>query len=247
LVLRAEIRNLGRVKKVSARYIAAASQSVAAVSEVLKMCGEIFKGLVAPQQQARVERDVERCRDELRAHVVECAEKMSNMIGEIMTTRLSNLERDVDWDARGVEGLERPQDYMVELTTKIVALHDVVSSQMDRFDVADVFNRVFVLINTRIPRLYENVRPQTPQGRSRVRIDINALMSCCRRLRSVEGPGDTIDLWLEEKFGRTAPVLQPVESVADAAGGGGAAATATTTAATTTTASRGNAGRAGSQ
>ena len=141
---------------------------------------------------------------------------------------LKNVLRKLDWDAKGTEGLDKPQDYMVDLAKSIVSFHKVLSSTLHRSTVATIFEQVFELLNTQVPLLFEHVNPKTvagklydqywlgdlpvqfgvieyytnhsSTGKAHVRVDLFHLLSKLRTLRGLS-LGDQLDDWIKTKLG----------------------------------------------
>jgi vacuolar protein sorting-associated protein 54 len=202
LILGAEVKRLGRLPSIGAKHLALASQSLSVICALLPGIGRILFEAVPVQQRSRVDEERLRVQELFQNHINTISDTMAGLIGAELS-QLGDLHVRIDWDARGTEGLERAQPYMIELTDKVAKLHAVLSNHLYPDDIAEVFERVFDLCNERVPELYAKVSPKTPAGKTRVRVDVFHLLSSLRRLPRLHGPGDKLEVWLEQRFGRS--------------------------------------------
>jgi len=134
-------------------------------------------------------------------HINTINDTMAGLIGAELS-QLTDLATRVDWDARGTTGLDSAQQYMVDLCENIKKLHSVLSNHLFADDMNEVFERVFDLCNERVPELFAKVSPKTPMGKARVRMDVAHLLSTLRSLPRTHGPGDKLELWIGQRYGR---------------------------------------------
>jgi len=124
----------------------------------------------------------------------------------------------------------RPQDYMQDVVKGTRTMHAVLQQQLPPDQLRAVFAQIFAVFNDHVPRLFARVRPVTPAGRSRVRVDLNFLLSSLRRLRGCGGAaalGDTLERFVADTFGEPEQ-RQPQQPQAAGGEDGDAAATAST-------------------
>jgi len=217
LILGTEVKRNGRLNSIGAKHLALASQSLSVVDRFLPAIGAVLESTVPVQQTARVQEELGRVRELLQGHVNQINDTIAGLIGAELS-QLTDLPTRVDWDARGAEGLDRPHQYMHDLCERIVKLHTVLSNHLFADDINDVFERVFRMCNERVPELFAKVNPKTPIGKTRVRMDIAHLLSTLGRLKVLHGPGNTLELWLVQRFGKpggSAPAASAPAAQAD--------------------------------
>ena len=153
------------------------------------------------KQHARLKSELAQVRTEYNAHRELVYRKFVEVFKTLLEECCRDLSTAVNWDARGSEGLGKPQDYMTRVVRGVEAMFSVLHKHLPPEALQGVFQAVFDLVNKRLPELFDEVKPATPTGRSRVRVDVNHLLSCLRRLRGLKGPGDTLERFLMKNFG----------------------------------------------
>ena len=161
--------------------------------------------MTTTQLKGRIEEKNQRVLEALSVHASQIVNTLASLIRNELNGTMGALDKDVDWDKKGTEDLDMAQKYMKDFIEKLNKLYQVLSLQLNREDINTVFERVIVIIGQRVPELFQVVKPKTPAGKTRVRVDIINLLSTLRRLNSQSQKEiDALEKWMEERYGRDA-------------------------------------------
>ena len=202
LVLGTEACATAGLNRINAKNLALASQSVQMVRDLLPTLQRSLARTLPSKHRSGLENAMKRVGDALDTHKGRIYDKFVLLVQKLADASLSNLDTTVQWDRRGnMEMLGKPQSYMTKVIKGVNDMYKVLQKQLFHEDLVAVFERIFDIFNKGIPAWFESVNPDTPTGRSRVRVDINHLLSNLRRLRVLDGPGDAVETFVKEKYG----------------------------------------------
>ncbi len=191
----------GKLKSIKAKHLALAAQSLTVILAIIPAMDSILdKCLPQQQQQKHHHSGSSRTISIIESHRSKIFEKLVSLIDMRLMQCCQKLSTTIDWDARGTEGLGKPQQYMVNLTQGITSLHKVLNEILNKDHLQLIFNDIFKLLNTKVPELYKDVNPTTQAGKTRARVDLYQLLSSLR-IRGIQGPGNSLEEWLVEKYG----------------------------------------------
>jgi len=213
LILGTEVKTRNKLQVIGAKNLALTQQTVLAMHVLLPSIAKLACRFVIPVMQTRV-------KDELvkRIHGVftDHETALKDTLCLLITMELNRLGKpggldQVEWDKGGTAGLNAAQEYMITFASKVDRLYAVLAANLDRQSVETVFQAdkgIFATINTRIPELFEALAkpPHTPAGMMRVKVDVIYLVSALRKLKLLQGPGlgpgNTLETWVEQKYGK---------------------------------------------
>mmetsp|Transcript_33210 Transcript_33210/g.53476 ORF Transcript_33210/g.53476 Transcript_33210/m.53476 type:complete len:1127 (+) Transcript_33210:408-3788(+) len=197
-----------KLARISTKNLALASQALSIVLALEPYMRKLLLGCLSTNSHykknaSRIEVELDTVSNEYKAHRHEIFAKFTELVERLLEECCQNRMNKVDWDARNSTNLGKPHDYMTELTEKTKTVFVLLNRYLSSDQVQMVFEDIFSLFNRRIPELYAVVEPKTPTGRSRVRIDINHLISSLRRLRGLKGLGDSLEKFVMQKYSNT--------------------------------------------
>jgi len=208
-----------RLKRITAKNLAMASL---AITIVLELMPPMFAALIASLPNAskhfeRNQRDVRNQFEQLEAEYTEHRHKIFEKIVHILSEHLHeccNPEKlsEINWDSPSQ--MDQPEEYMLRLTEGIKKVHKVLGSNLPPEQLHHVFQLVFALFNSKIPELYDDVRPSSSVGNVKVYIDLNQLSRCLHMLPGTSGMGSELDEFIKERF----PTSRTVRSIEMAKG-----------------------------
>ena len=68
----------------------------------------------------------------------------------------------------------------------VTTMHKVLQPQLPQEQLKEVYSRICELLNTKVPKHFEDVSPATPAGQQRVVDDVVHLATTLSRLRAVQ-------------------------------------------------------------
>lgn len=201
ILLTEATKGSGKLKSIKAKHLALAAQSLSVILAIIPAIDSILdKCLPQQQQQKHHHSGSSRTVNIIENHRSKIFDKLVSLIDMRLMQCCQKLSATIDWDARGTEGLGKPQKYMLDLTQGITSLHKVLNEILNKDHLQLIFNDIFKLLNTKVPELYKDVNPTTQAGKTRARVDLYQLLSSMR-IRGIQGPGNSLEEWLVEKYG----------------------------------------------
>ena len=205
-VLGGGAKTAGKISSTGAKHLSLALQTAAVLRRVMPLVVAVAQEQVPPVSRERFHADMARLNSQLDDHITQLIRTISSLIENSVKSPTGAFRReinDINWDLSAVVGLDEPQPYMKALTENISRLNTVLQANLDPVTIREVYLRLFHVLNSEIPAAFENVRPQTPAGRARIRVDVSHLLSTMRRIQ-VDGVGDALEVWLESRVGARA-------------------------------------------
>jgi len=209
LVLHAEATRTAGLKQISTRNLALASQALSIIIALIPSLEQLLTNSLIQKSKhygkdkRRIELELEQLMLEFQSHRQKIFHKFTQMLEILLLSNECCGAKllQINWDARNSENLGKPHDYIVKVSVGLQKMHALLQKYLleDQLDL--VFQDVFQLFNQRIPEIYSKVEPKTATGRTKVRIDINHLISALRRLRGTSGPGDSLEKYVMDNFG----------------------------------------------
>jgi len=200
LVLGAQaIQSAARLKSISAKHLAIASQSLGFVIALLP---HIRAALLAqiPTKHQLLLTELDRVSQEFVEHHGQIATKFVSIVGDFVDQSAAKL-RQVDWDH--FQGLQC--EYFEEIQRNVNALHRVLLTVLPPVQVQDVFSRIFALLNRKIPNHFDEIMPNTQAGKQRILDEITHLVTAFSRLKQIDSSilTESLEATFRKKFMRS--------------------------------------------
>jgi vacuolar protein sorting-associated protein 54 len=196
LVLGAQaIQSAARLQSIAAKHLAIMAQCLSffrAVFPHLRVA--LLAQLPGEQHSAMIE--IDRVSHSMTDHHSKVLSKFVSIVGDFVDSSAVKL-RQLDWDRSSSNC-----DYFDEVLRNVTAMHRVLQSYLPPDQMRDVFTRIFILLNSKIPSHFDEILPSTQTGRQRIVDEIGHLGGNLARLKHTDGSALTIDETFRKKFER---------------------------------------------
>lgn len=186
LVLGAGAMQIARLKSISARHLALASQSLDLTMTLIPHIKAALAAHFTDRQKLLLE-EFDRVLRDYAEHNEKIFSKFTSIVeDQIMKRFLENIHADVDYDAASLSVPSPPMRGIKDSTLK---LHGVLHPVLSGPQMKDVMTRVFDMFTQKLPECFKQVQPKTPAGKRRVVEDISAFVSSFSEIHGVEFDG----------------------------------------------------------
>jgi vacuolar protein sorting-associated protein 54 len=192
LVLGAQaIQSAARLKSISARHLAITAQSIDFLSSLLPHIRTAILAQLSPKHHIQLQ-ECDRISTELLDHHSAIVAKFVSIVSDFMDSSAIKL-RHVDWDR-----FQGQCEYFEEVIRNVSALHRVLVQLLPPELLQDIFQRIFSLLNRKIPTHFEEIMPNTQTGKQRILDDVSHVVTTFSRLKQIDCKAQVTQL--EESF-----------------------------------------------
>uniref|UniRef100_K3WKA6 Vacuolar protein sorting-associated protein 54 n=1 Tax=Globisporangium ultimum (strain ATCC 200006 / CBS 805.95 / DAOM BR144) TaxID=431595 RepID=K3WKA6_GLOUD len=189
LVLGAGAMQIARLKSISARHLALASQSLDLAMTLIPHIKAALAAHFTDRQKLLLD-EFDRVLRDYAEHNEKIFSKFTNIVeDQIMKRFLENVAAEVNYDA---SSLSIPTNPMKGITQSTLKLHAVLHPVLSPPQMKDVMSRVFDMFTQKLPECFRQVQPKTPTGKTRVMEDIAAFVESFKEVNAVEFNGDAL-------------------------------------------------------
>lgn len=190
LVLGAQsIQSAARLKSISARHLAITAQSINFLASLLSSIRAALLSQLPPKQHLLLT-EFDRVAYELQDHHSALVAKFVSIVSDFIDAFSSKL-KNVDWDKTTSSGT---CEYFEEVLRNVTALHRVLIQLLPNEQLQDIFSRIFLLLNRKIPAHFEEIMPLTSVGKQRILDDVSYLVTSFSRLKQIDCKQETLQL-----------------------------------------------------
>ncbi|GLD93099.1 hypothetical protein PINS_up001691 [Pythium insidiosum] len=189
LVLGAGAMQIARLKSISARHLALASQSLELTMTLIPHIKAALAAHFTDRQKLLLE-EFDRVMRDYAEHNEKIFSKFTSIVeDQIMKRFLENVHHEVDYDSAGTAIPSNPMKGIKDSTLK---LHGVLHPVLSQPQMKDVMTRVFDMFTQKLPECFKQVQPRTPAGKQRVVEDISLFVRSFTEVTAVEFDGDAL-------------------------------------------------------
>ncbi|TMW63355.1 hypothetical protein Poli38472_002296 [Pythium oligandrum] len=189
LVLGAGAMQIARLKSISARHLALASQSLELTMTVIPHIKAALAAHFTDRQKLLLD-EFDRVLRDYAEHNEKIFSKFTNIVeDQIMKRFLENVHANVDYDAANLSVPTNPMKGIKDSTLK---LHAVLSPVLSPPQMKDVMTRVFDMFTQKLPECFKQVKPKSAAGKKRVVEDIALFTQSFVEVTAVEFDGDAL-------------------------------------------------------
>ncbi|KAJ0409759.1 hypothetical protein ATCC90586_001072 [Pythium insidiosum] len=189
LVLGAGAMQIARLKSISARHLALASQSLELTMTLIPHIKAALAAHFTDRQKLLLE-EFDRVMRDYAEHNEKIFSKFTSIVeDQIMKRFLENVQHEVDYDSAGTAIPSNPMKGIKDSTLK---LHGVLHPVLSQPQMKDVMTRVFDMFTQKLPECFKQVQPRTPSGKQRVVEDIALFVRSFTEVTAAEFDGDAL-------------------------------------------------------
>ncbi|TYZ63737.1 hypothetical protein PybrP1_003706 [[Pythium] brassicae (nom. inval.)] len=189
LVLGAGAMQIARLKSISTRHLALASQSLDLAMTLIPHIKAALAAHFTDRQKLLLD-EFDRVLRDYAEHNEKIFSKFTNIVeDQIMKRFLENVAAEVNYDAASVT---IPSNPMKGITQNTLKLHAVLHPVLSPTQMKDVMSRVFDMFSQKLPECFKHVQPKTPTGRSRVLEDVTSFVESFKEVSEMEFNGDAL-------------------------------------------------------
>lgn len=199
LVLGAGARQLMKLKTITAKHLALASQCLGLV---IKLIPNLRVHLAAhlPSKHHVLLADLDRVMQDYTNHRAEIFAKFV----VIMKERLQTLGTTIDYRDEAAPSPSTPISALVKDT---VTLHRFLAALLPPDQLQPVFTRIFSMFNTHLIDYFGKLDLSSRGSKKRLQADIIFLLTSLRRLSLVDDPGPALEDWFNKNFPQLATTV----------------------------------------
>lgn len=215
------MHSASRLKSISAKHLALCSRALALVQTLAPHMRVALAGLL-PKKHHILLVEMDRVSQDFSEHHEKILAKFVSIIQEVIEQSSSTL-KGTDWDRVGGTGEGTECRFMADVVKGVTAMHRVLQQQLPPEQLADVFYRIFSLLNRKIPECFskEGVAPATAAGRQRILDDTSFMATALSTLHGVDGSSLHLEEVMRVKYGGTDNSTQATFTTGMSADSGG--------------------------
>jgi vacuolar protein sorting-associated protein 54 len=197
LVLGAQaIQSAARLQSIAAKHLAIMAQCLSFFRAVFPHLRVALLAQLPGEQHSSSMIEIDRVSHNMTEHHSKVLSKFVSIVGDFVDSSAVKL-RQIDWDR-----FSGNCDYFEEVSRNVTAMHRVLQSYLPPDQMKDVFTRIFILLNSKIPSHFDETLPSTQTGRQRIVDEISHLASNLSRLKFTDSSSLTIEETFRKKFER---------------------------------------------
>lgn len=212
LVLGAGAMQVAGLKSITAKHLALASQTISLFYAIIPDIRKMLAMHIPDSRKSLLLTEIDRVRQDYRVHKDEIHSKLvAIMKDRLLTVHLPTLLQAVETWNRPDDGDNQASPFAKGLTKEVGVLHRVLTPLLLEQDVRSIFTRIVLLFHSVLADAYSKVDVSTPQAKSRLYRDVQAILVAVRALPSDnvgsignQKPGELDDL-LVLRFGAEPP------------------------------------------
>ncbi|RLN66773.1 hypothetical protein BBJ29_000059 [Phytophthora kernoviae] len=189
LVLGAGAMQIARLKSISARHLALASQSLELSMTLIPHIKAALAAHFTDRQKLLLD-EFDRVLRDYAEHDEKIFSKFTSIVeDQIMKRFLENVVTEVDYDS---SSLTIPTNPMRGITQNTLKLHAVLHPVLSAPQMKDVMSRVFDMFSQKLPECFKLVQPRTMAGKKRVMEDIEVFVHGFKEVTELTFDGDSL-------------------------------------------------------
>ncbi|ETN23174.1 hypothetical protein PPTG_02827 [Phytophthora nicotianae INRA-310] len=189
LVLGAGAMQIARLKSISARHLALASQSLELSMTLIPHIKAALAAHFTDRQKLLLD-EFDRVLRDYAEHNEKIFSKFTSIVeDQIMKRFLENVATEVDYDSTS---LSVPTNPMRGITQSTLKLHGVLHPVLSPPQMKDVMSRVFDMFTQKLPECFKLVQPRTAAGKERVVNDIEVFVQSFKEVTELTFDGSAL-------------------------------------------------------
>ncbi|KAG3024408.1 hypothetical protein PC121_g8520 [Phytophthora cactorum] len=189
LVLGAGAMQIARLKSISARHLALASQSLELSMTLIPHIKAALAAHFTDRQKLLLD-EFDRVLRDYAEHNEKIFSKFTSIVeDQIMKRFLENVATEVDYDSAS---LAVPTNPMRGITQSTLKLHAVLHPVLSPPQMKDVMSRVFDMFTQKLPECFKLVQPRTAAGKERVVNDIEVFVQSFKEVTELTFDGSAL-------------------------------------------------------
>ncbi|EGZ23595.1 hypothetical protein PHYSODRAFT_295925 [Phytophthora sojae] len=186
LVLGAGAMQIARLKSISARHLALASQSLELSMTLIPHIKAALAAHFTDRQKLLLD-EFDRVLRDYAEHNEKIFSKFTSIVeDQIMKRFLENVATEVDYDSAS---LAVPSNPMRGITQSTLKLHAVLHPVLSPPQMKDVMSRVFDMFTQKLPECFKLVQPRTAAGKKRVVEDVEVFVQSFKEVTELAFDG----------------------------------------------------------
>lgn len=182
------------LKSISARHLAVTVQSIGMVLVLLPHARTaLMVHLTGNANSLLVELD--RISNQYSEHQSKLLTKFVTIVGEAVDASSEKKLGSTDWDR-----FNGQCEYFEEIVRNVTALHRVLSATLPPEQVQNVFTRIFMHLNRKIPLHFDDIKPTTQTGKQRILDEVSHLVISFQRLPQITASAVTLEETFKKKY-----------------------------------------------
>ncbi|DBA02352.1 TPA: LOW QUALITY PROTEIN: hypothetical protein N0F65_007171 [Lagenidium giganteum] len=182
LVLGAGAMQIARLKSISARHLAVASQSLELSMTLIPHIKAALAAHFTDRQKLLLE-EFDRVLRDYAEHNDKIFSKFTSIVEDQMKRCLENVSNEIDYDSSSTAVPSKPMNVIAQSTLK---LYSVLAPVLPSPQMKDIMTRVFDMFTQKLPELYKRVQPKTAAGKKRVIDDVSMFVQNFAEVQVVE-------------------------------------------------------------
>eukprot|EP00939_MAST-03C_sp_MAST-3C-sp1_P000727 g727.t1 len=208
----------GRVKQITAQHLALLSQGLSLVIAVLP-CLRDVTSIYLDARQHLLLANMDRMAKAFDEHREKIFAKLVAILQGVVDSNCRDLSKR-NWEATtggggsddksgGDEKIKSPAAisavpgrYMVNIVRGLSQLHKLLAQTLPPSQLQDVFKRIVVMLNKRLPFHFSSIDASsvTTRGTEQILTDVGHLVSALRKVRGLRDRGRTLDRYFRDKY-----------------------------------------------
>ncbi|OWZ08642.1 Vacuolar protein sorting-associated protein [Phytophthora megakarya] len=189
LVLGAGAMQIARLKSISARHLALASQSLELSMTLIPHIKAALAAHFTDRQKLLLD-EFDRVLRDYAEHNEKIFSKFTSIVeDQIMKRFLENVATEVDYDSASLAIPTNPMRGIIQSTLK---LHGVLHPVLSPPQMKDVMSRVFDMFTQKLPDCFKLVQPRTAAGKKRVVEDIEVFVQGFKEVNELTFDGGAL-------------------------------------------------------
>ncbi|KAE8895743.1 hypothetical protein PF005_g2197 [Phytophthora fragariae] len=189
LVLGAGAMQVARLKSISARHLALASQSLELSMTLIPHIKAALAAHFTDRQKLLLD-EFDRVLRDYAEHNEKIFSKFTSIVeDQIMKRFLENVATEVDYDSAS---LAVPSNPMRGITQSTLKLHAVLHPLLSPPQMKDVLSRVFDMFTQKLPDCFKLVQPRTAAGKKRVVEDVEVFVQSFKEVTELTFDGGAL-------------------------------------------------------
>ncbi|CAM9355766.1 unnamed protein product [Ectocarpus fasciculatus] len=184
------------LKSISARHLAVTVQSIGVVLLLLPHARTALMGhLSAAGGSSSFLVEIDRISNQYSEHQSKLLTKFVTIVGEAVDISGEKRLGNTDWDR-----FNGQCEYFEEIVRNVTALHRVLSATLPPEQVQNVFTRIFMHLNRKIPLHFDDIMPNTQTGKQRILDEVSHLVVSFQQLPQVSAAAVTLEDTFRKKY-----------------------------------------------
>lgn len=182
------------LKSISARHLAVTVQSIGMILVLLPHARTALMGFLSGNANSLLV-ELDRISHQYSEHQSKLLTKFVTIVGEAVDISSEKRLGSTDWDR-----FNGQCEYFEEIIRNVTALHRVLSATLPPEQNQNVFTRIFMHLNRKIPLHFDDIMPTTQTGRQRIMDEVSHLVSSFQRLPQISATSVTLEETFKKRY-----------------------------------------------